>query len=64
MNFNEIWLKINIVIRNILLALICFLLSRLIWVLFLVGIQIKDTQVVIENLLEIVEALAKKLKAL
>jgi len=54
--------KINIFIRNILLAIIAFLLSRLVYVLFLLGIQMTDTQKLIETMTMIMRAMAKKLR--
>lgn len=54
--------KINIFIRNILLGLIVFLLSRLVYVLFLLGIQMADTQKLIDNMAKIMEAIAKKFR--
>jgi len=57
-----IFTKINIFIRNILLGLIAFLLARLIYVLFLLGIQLADTQKIINGMFEIMKALAKKLR--
>lgn len=54
--------KINIFIRNILLAVIAFLLSRLVYVLFLLGIQMADTQKLIEDMTVIMRAMAKKFR--
>lgn len=54
--------KINIFICNILLAIIAFLLTKLIWVLFLLGIQMADTQKIINGMFEIMRAMAKKLR--
>jgi len=54
--------KINTFVHNILLGLIAFLLARLIYVLFLLGIQMSDTQKIIDGMFEIMKALAKKLR--
>ena len=59
---NGLFTKINIFIRNILLAVIAFLLSRLVYVLFLLGIQMADTQKLIENMATIMRAMAKKFR--
>ena len=56
------WQKFSNVIRHIEVIMGLWLLSRLVYVMFLVGIQVKDTQQVIENMLVIMEALAKKLR--
>lgn len=61
-SFNEIWFKGNLFLRNVMLGVIIFLLSRLIYVLLLVGIQIKDTQLVIEDLSAILTAMATKFR--
>ena len=55
-------MKFNIVLKHIEIIFGLWLLGRLVYVLFLVGIQVKDTQIVIENLLKIMEAMAKKLR--
>jgi len=57
-----IFTKINIFVRNILLGLIAFLLGRLVYVLFLLGIQLADTQKIINGMFEIMEAIAKRLR--
>jgi len=62
MTSNGLFTKINIFIRNILLAVIAFLLSRLIYVLFLLGIQMADTQKLIETMAVIMRAMAKKFR--
>jgi len=54
--------KINIFIRNILLAMVVFLLSRLVYVLFLLGIQMSDTQKLIEDMAMIMRAMAQKFR--
>jgi len=59
---NGLFTKINIFIRNILLAVIAFLLSRLVYVLFLLGIQMADTQKLIESMNTIMRAMAKKFR--
>jgi len=56
----RIFAKINALIHNILLGLIAFLLARLIYVLFLLGIQLVDTQKIINGMFEIMKALARK----
>ena len=56
------WQKFNILLKHIEIIFGLWILTRLVYVLFLVGIQVKDTQIVIENLLKIMEAMAKKLR--
>lgn len=57
-----VFTKINIFVRNILLGLIAFLLAKLIYVLFLLGIELADTQKIIDGMFEIMRAIAKKLR--
>ncbi|MFX0084216.1 MAG: hypothetical protein ACFFAU_00980 [Candidatus Hodarchaeota archaeon] len=56
------WQKVSQVTRHIEIIIGLYLLSRLVWVMFLVGIQLKDTQQVMDNLLTIMKALAEKLR--
>lgn len=56
------WQKFNILLKHIEIIFGLWILTRLVYVLFLVGIQVKDTQIVIENLLKIMEAMAKKFR--
>lgn len=57
-------MKFNIILKHIEIIVGLWLLSRIVYLLFLVGIQVKDTQIVIQGLLEIMEAMAKKLRVL
>lgn len=62
MGQNGIFIKANMFIRNVLLAIIAFLLSRLVYVLFLLGIQMADTQKLIEDMTTIMRAMAKRFR--
>jgi len=58
----NLFTKANIIIQNILLVILAFLLSRLVYVLFLLGIQMNDTQKLIDGMYQIMRAMAKKFR--
>ena len=56
------WYRFNNIIKHIEIIVGLWLFSRLIWVLFLVGIQLKDVQEVLDITLVVLKAMAKKLR--